>query len=95
LTIIKAFPRGYFFRDNEYPLSHAMVIALKKARARQKRMEPFGPIDIRSLYPLIERGLISLMYYDVLGEEKATWFVTKKGMRSLYSNGRINCKAKR
>jgi hypothetical protein len=66
-----------------------MVLALKKAGARQKRGQPFGPIDIKSLYPLIERGLISLSYYDIMGEKKATWSVTKKGLRILYSLNRI------
>jgi hypothetical protein len=62
-----------------------MVIALKKASARQKRKKPFGPIDIRSLYPLIERGLINFNYYDIMGEKKVTWNVTEKGMRILHS----------
>jgi hypothetical protein len=66
-----------------------MVIALKKACARQKRREPFGPVDIRSLYPLIERGLVGLTYYQVMGEKKATWYVTKKGLRALYSLSKI------
>jgi hypothetical protein len=60
-----------------------MILALKKACARQKRREPFGPIDIKSLYPLIERGLVGLTYYDIMGEKKATWSVTKKGLRKL------------
>ena len=87
LSIIKSFPRGYFYRDKESPLSPSMVLALKKACAWQKRREPFGPINIRSLYPLIERGLISLTYYDIMGEKKATWSVTKKGMLKLISLG--------
>ncbi|MEO8766530.1 MAG: hypothetical protein ABI416_19675 [Ginsengibacter sp.] len=85
MTIIKSFPRGYFYRDKESPLSSSMVIALKKAFAWQKRREPFGPIDIKSLYPLIERGLISLISYKIMGEKKATWFVTKKGRRTFYA----------
>jgi hypothetical protein len=89
LTIIKAFPRGYYYRDKESPLSPCMVIALKKACARQKKRRPFGPIDISSLYPLIERGLISLTFYQDLGEKKSTWYVTKKGLRMLYSVSRI------
>jgi hypothetical protein len=64
-----------------------MVLGLKKAFTMQKRREPFGPIDIRSLHPLIERGLISLTYYNIMGEKKATWHVTKKGMRKLISLG--------
>jgi hypothetical protein len=89
LTTITSFPRGYFYRDKEYPLSPSMIIALKKACAKQKKRQPFGPIDIkRSLYPLIERGLISLTSYDIMGEKKATWYVTKKGIRLLDSLGR-------
>ena len=64
-----------------------MVIALKKACAWQRKRVPFGPINVRSLYPLIERGLISLTYYDIMGEKKATWHVTKKGIRKLISLG--------
>jgi hypothetical protein len=75
--------------DKESPLSPSMLIALKKACARQKKRQPFGPIDIGSLYPLIERGLIGLTFYHVLGEKKSTWFVTKKGLRTLYSIARI------
>ena len=89
MTLIKSFPTGYFCRDREPPLSPSMVIALKKACARQKRKEPFGPIDIRSLYPLIERGLINLYYYDMMGEKKVTWSVTEKGMRILHSHHSI------
>jgi len=66
-----------------------MVIALKKAYYRQRKRQPFGPIDIRFLHPLIERGLITLTYYDIMGEKKATWSVTKKGQRILHSLGRI------
>jgi hypothetical protein len=85
LTTIASFPRGHFYRDKEYPLSPSMIIALKKAYAKQKRREPFGPIDIkRSLYPLIERGLISLIHYEIMGEKKSTWYVTKKGLRIHY-----------
>jgi len=87
LTTITSFPRGYFYRDKEYPLSPPMLIALKKACARQKRREPFGPIDIRSLYPLIERGLIGLTHYYIMGEKKTTWCVTKKGLRILNALG--------
>ena len=94
MTIIKSFPRGYFYRDKESPLSPSMVIALKKAFSRQKKRRPFGPVDIRFLHPLIERGLISLTYYDIMGEKKATWCVTKKGQRMLYSPGRIKSLAK-
>jgi len=89
LTVIKSFPRGYFYRDKEYPLSPFMVIALKKACDKQKRRVPFGPIDIKkSLYPLIERGLVSFTYYKVMGKKQFTWCVTKKGQRLLYSLGR-------
>jgi hypothetical protein len=66
-----------------------MVIALRKACARQKKRQPFGPIDISSLYPLIERGLIDLTFYHAMGERKSTWYVTKKGLRMLYSVSRI------
>ena len=67
-----------------------MVIALKKACAKQGRKEPFGPKDIKkSLFPLIERGLVGLTYYHIMGEKKLTWFVTKKGMRTLHSLARI------
>ncbi|MEP6926026.1 MAG: hypothetical protein ABI834_00250 [Ginsengibacter sp.] len=84
---MKSFPRGYFYRDKESPLSPSMILALKKACASQKRREPFGPIDIKSLYPLIERGLISLTYYDIKGEPKVSWSVTRKGMRKLITLG--------
>ena len=84
MAIIRSFPRGYFYRDKEYPLSPAMIFALKKVCANQKMRRPFGPKDLkRSIYPLIERGLISLAYYRINGEKKATWRVTKKGLRSL------------
>ncbi|MEP6951027.1 MAG: hypothetical protein ABI863_17195 [Ginsengibacter sp.] len=89
MTIIKAFPRGHFYRDKEFPLSPSMVMALKKACARQKKRQPFGPIDISSLYPLIERGLISLTFNYVMGEKTSTWYVTKKGLYMLYSVCRI------
>lgn len=62
-----------------------MIIALKKALAKQKRREPFGPVDIKSLYPLIERGLVRYTFYKTKGKEKPTWYVTKKGLRILYS----------
>jgi hypothetical protein len=61
-----------------------MIVALKKARASQKRRKPFGPTDMkRALYPLIERGLISLTYYCIDDEKKGTWGVTKKGLQNL------------
>ena len=61
-----------------------MIIALKKVCAQQKMRKPFGPKDMkRSLYPLIERGLISLTYYSIHDEKKATWGLTKKGLRNL------------
>ena len=83
-----SFPRGYFYLDKETPLSPSMVIALKRACAKQKKRQPFGPIDIKkSLYPLIERGLIGLTFYHIMGEKKETWFVTKKGLRILHSLG--------
>ena len=86
MAIIKSFPRGYFYRDKEYPLSPSMLRALKRVCASQKKRKPFGPIDLkRSLYPLIERGLICLTYYTISGEKKATWSVTKKGVRKLQS----------
>ena len=89
LTIIKSFPRGYFYRDKEYPLSPSMMLALKKVCASQKKRKPFGPKDMkRALYPLIERGLINLTYYSINDEKKATWGVTKKGLRSLQSIAR-------
>src|ERR1700690_1893662 len=86
LAIIRSFPRGYFYRDKEYPLSPSMIVALKKVCANQKKRNPFGPLDMkRSLYPLIERGLISLTYYRINNEKKATWRVTQKGLRNLQS----------
>lgn len=86
MAIIRSFPRGYFYRDKEYPLSPSMILALKKVCANQKKRTPFGPKDLkRAMYPLIERGLISLKYYIIKGEKKATWRVTKKGFRILQS----------
>ena len=86
LAIIKYFPGGYFYRDKEYPLSPSMIVALKKVCASQKRRKPFGPKDMkRALYPLIERGLISLTYYGINDEKKGTWDVTKKGLHNLQS----------
>jgi hypothetical protein len=86
LAIIKSFPRGYFYLDKEYPLSPSMIMALKKVCASQKKRKPIGPMDMkRALYPLIERGLISLAYYKINDEKKATWTVTKKGLRTLHS----------
>lgn len=94
MAIIKSFSRGYFYRDKEYPLSPSMVIALKKACAKQRRKEPFGPMDIKkSLFPLIERGLVSLTYYHIMGEKKLTWYVTKKGVRTLHSLARIKSRS--
>ncbi len=86
MAIIRSFPRGYFYRDKEYPLSPFMVLALKQVSANQMKRRPFGPKDMkRSLYPLIERGLISLTYCIIKGEKKATWGITKKGLRNLQS----------
>jgi len=86
LAIIKSFPKNYFYRDKEYPLSPAMVMALKKVLAKQKMRKPFGPKDMkRSLYPLIERGLISLTYCSIHHEKKTTWGLTKKGLYNLQS----------
>jgi len=63
-----------------------MIYALKKVCSNQKMRKPFGPKDIkRSLYPLIERGLISLTFCNIKGEKKSTWGVTKKGLRCLQS----------
>ena len=95
LAVIKYFPRGYFYHDKEYPLSPSMIAALKKVCASQKKRKPFGPKDMkRALYPLIERGLISLTYYCINDEKKATWGVTKKGLRNLQSIARIQLIAK-
>lgn len=84
MAIIKSFPSDYFYHDKEYPLSPAMIIALKKVGTNQKRRKPFGPKDMkRALYPLIERGLISLTYCSIRHEKKATWGLTKKGLYNL------------
>ena len=63
-----------------------MIVALKKVKKKKKKRKPFGPKDMkRALYPLIERGLISLTYYSINDEKRATWGVTKKGLRNLQS----------
>ena len=63
-----------------------MIIALKKVCASQKKKKPFGPKDMkRALYPLIERGLISLTYYDINDQKNATWRITQKGLHNLQS----------
>ncbi len=91
MTNLKFFPHDYFYRDKEYPLSPSLIIALKKVCIKQKRRIPFGPADVkRSLYPLIERDLIHLTYYNVGGIKKSTWCVTKKGVHTLKSLGKKN-----
>jgi len=51
-------------------------------------------MDIKkSLFPLIERGLVSLTYYHIMGEKKLTWYVTKKGVRTLHSLARIKSRS--
>jgi chromosome segregation and condensation protein ScpB len=86
LAIIKFFPIGYFYHVKESPLSVNMIIALKKVCASEKKRKPFGPKDMkRSLYPLIERGLIRLTYFSINDGKKATWGVTKKGLENLQS----------
>jgi hypothetical protein len=72
-----------------------MIMALRKAYARQKRRMPFGPIDIRFLHPLIERELIVLAYYVIGGEQKSTWYLTKKGVHVLYSINTRNSYSRR
>jgi hypothetical protein len=89
LAIIKSFPRGYFYLAKEYPLSPSMIMTLKKVCACEKKRKPIGPKDMkRSLSPLIERGLVTLTYYNIGGEKKATWSVTKNGLRILQSIAR-------
>jgi hypothetical protein len=89
LAIIKSFPCGYFYLEKEYPLSPSMIIALKEVCACQKKRKPIGPKDLKgSLSPLIERGLVKLTYYDIGGKKKATWAVTKNGLRILQSIAR-------
>ena len=61
-------------------------MALKKTYLKQKRRTVFGPKDLkRSMYPLIERGLVSLTFYNIGGIKKPTWSVTRKGLHIIKS----------
>lgn len=88
LGIVRYLPRGYFHIDKEYPLSPAMLLALKKANYKQKRGKRYGPVDIKkSFNSLIERGLVSYKYYNnSKGEKKSSWQITRKGMLVLKVN---------
>lgn len=86
MSVVKRLPYGYFYSDKEYALSSAMLMALKKTYLKQKGRTVFGPKDLkRSIYPLIERGLVSLTFYNKSGIKKPTWSVTGKGLQILKS----------
>ena len=87
ITKIISFPRWYFERKKQTPLSSLMIVALLAACKKQKKRTPFGPCDIRgSFTSLITRGLI-IRNEATINELTSSWQVTTEAIAMLRAIG--------
>jgi hypothetical protein len=93
ITKIIPFPREYFQRKKQLPLSPLMISALLKACAKQKEGIPFGPGDMKgSFTSLITRGLIIRKDVIVPEHTESLWQVTTEAIKLLNTKGiKIPC----
>jgi hypothetical protein len=88
LEYFLSFPKNYFQKNTERPLTPAMIRTLKLACDKQKNGILFGPQDIKgSSITLIRRGLIASHNIKHDGNIKQTWFVTKHAINMLTDIG--------
>ena len=88
-----SFPKNYFHKTVQRPLSPAMIRTLKIACNKQKDGILFGPQDIKgSAVTLIRRGLIASHTIERNGKKEFTWYVTERAINMLSDIGiRILC----
>ena len=88
-----SFPKNYFNKTTQRPLTPAMIRTLKIACHKQKDGILFGPQDIKgSAVTLIRRGLIASHNIMYNGKQQHTWFVTERAVNMLSDIGiRILC----
>ncbi len=83
-----SFPREYFKKKNQPPLSALMIVALIDACAKQHAQIPFGPIDVKgSFIALVKRGLIVRKEVTINKQTEPLWQVTIEAMEMLSSIG--------
>ncbi|HUS02596.1 MAG TPA: hypothetical protein VMY77_12750 [Chitinophagaceae bacterium] len=83
-----SFPKNYFQKNIQRPLSPAMIKTLMLACNKQKDGIFFGPQDIKgSAVTLIRRGLIASHTIERNGKTGLTWFVTERAINMLSDIG--------
>ncbi len=88
-----SFPKEYFIKEHQRPLTKLMIEVLRLACNKQKNNILFGPTDIKgSLTPLIKRGLICRHTIKRHGKFQITWYVTIEAMNMLRDiDPKISC----
>jgi hypothetical protein len=85
---ILSFPKGYFKRNRQRPLTPLMIRTLKIACDKQCKGVLFGPQDIKgSVTTLINRGLIACHSTVDKNGYQFTWYVTQQAINMLEEVG--------